>query len=226
MNLEKIWNHPSNQQSKKQIEEDILDEQNKTSLIKEPRADINIEQCGNVWLKFQETDKILEEVSQEDLYLWYSTAMERRGREPLSEDSFSSHFLEGGSYDDTFAYGEKEKGYLLGFNKFGVFTPTHFAPKTLRGGYDLFQALGDNRNIPAILSVTEDLADTLEKMPSWHKLEIKKEIRSYFRGEIVKKEIYYNSNPDVKNLMWGLLMEYINKEDSDSHVEEFLDSDN
>lgn len=211
MNLEKFWNHPNNQQNKKQIEEDILEFQQNNDLIDDDaKFDSNSEQCGDSWVKFNNTNEVLKDVSKEDLYSWYSSAMERRSREPLHEDSFYNHFFEGASYDETFAYGGKEKGYLLGFDKFGVFTPTHFAPKTLRGGYDLFNSLGESKNIPAILAITEDLADTLEKISSWHKLEIDKNILSFFRGEIVKKEIFYNSHPEVKNLMMGLLLEYLN----------------
>lgn len=218
MNLEKIWNHTSHQQGKDQIKEDILESETEDDLpiIEETSdADLNVEQCGDSWVKFNSTNEVLEEVSKEDLYAWYSTAMTRRSREPLQEYSFINHFFEGVSYDETFAYGGKEKGYLLGFDKFGVFTPTHFAPKTLRGGYDLFNSLGESKNIPAILAITEDLADTLEKMPSWHKLEIDTNILSFFRGEIVKKEIFYNSHPEVKNLMMGLLLEYLNSSDKE-----------
>jgi len=61
------------------------------------------------------------------------------------------------------------------------------------------------------MAITEDLGKTLEKMPSWQKVEIGEEILSYFRGNIVKKEIYFNSSKNVQNLMAGLLLEYMNE---------------
>jgi hypothetical protein len=137
--------------------------------------------------------------------------MQRRERQPLSKDSFVCHFFEREGFDDTFSYGDNEKGYLLGFQKFGVFIPSHFTPKTLRGGYDLLKELGDSDTIPAILAITEDLAKTLKKMPTWHRIEIGEDVQSYFRGELVKKDIYYNSHPEVQNLMMGLMLEYLNK---------------
>lgn len=72
------------------------------------------------------------------------------------------------------------------------------------------QSLGESRN-PAVMAITEDLGQTLDKMPAWNKLEIDKEITAYFRNDIVKKEIYYNSSDKVKSLMAGLLMEYMNE---------------
>ena len=208
MNLEKSWNSPTKQKTKKQVEESILEGFENRDLEKESFEEKN-ENTTSFDLK--KTEDILEDVASSDLYSWYSTAMLRRQRDPLPEESFKAHFFEQGSLDETFAYGEKEKGYLLGFNKFNVFTPTHFAPKTLRGGYELFQSLGNSEDVPAILAITEDLAETLSKMPSWHKLEIKKEILASFRGELVKKEIYYNSHPEVENLMLGLLVQYMNE---------------
>ncbi|MDD3285593.1 MAG: hypothetical protein PHG95_03085 [Patescibacteria group bacterium] len=228
MNLEKIWNHPSPQEIKDQIKRDII-ERDEEMMMQELEKDSNSETVDiyeDAYFKFQSSEKILEDVSEEEIYLWYSQAMQRRGREPLEIESFFNHFFNEGSYHPTFSYGDKEKGYLLGFNKFGVFTPTHFAPKTLRGGYDLFAALSDSNNVPAILAITEDLADTLKKMPNWHKLDINKDILSFFRGELVKKEIFYNSHPEVQNLMIGLLMDYLNEEDDNLDIKTILDSSN
>jgi len=159
--------------------------------------------------------------------------MSRRHREPLSKESFDKHFFMR-NRSETFAYGEKSQGYVLGFKKFGIFAPTHFAPKTLRGGYELFQALGKDEEVPAVLAVTEDLADTLEKISYWNKLNIRKEFLSYFRGEIVKKEVFYNSYQGIDDLMKGLLMEYMDESheinddednEGDENIDDFLDSD-
>ncbi|MFA6514177.1 MAG: hypothetical protein WCT50_02710 [Patescibacteria group bacterium] len=210
MYLEKFRNHPNPMQVKKQIENDILENDGKD--MEDHLDDYKPEKNENNHFNFQPTKELLNEVSSDDLYSWYSTAIQRReGRKPLSEDSFKCHFFEREGFNETFSYGDSEKGYLLGFQKFGVFIPSHFAPKTLRGGYELLKALGDSDTIPSILAITEDLAETLKKMPSWHKIEIGKDVLSYFRGELVKKDIYYNSHPEVQNLMMGLMLEYLNQ---------------
>ena len=162
------------------------------------------------------TSELLEKQGDtlEDVYVWYAAAIGRRDREPLPADRFISHF-EGLSFDPTFAFGDREKGYLLGYLKYGVFVPTHFAPKTMRGGYDLMQRLGDSENVPAVMSVTEDLSDTLAKMPVWQPLDIG--FLAMFRDEIGEKKIIYNSHPDTQNLMLGLVAEYL-QESKDSEL--------
>lgn len=215
MFLEKFNNHPTPNQVRRQIENDILENDGKD--IEKAFVAPSLEKFANNDFDFKLTKELLNEVSPGEIYSWYSAAMKRRGREPLTEDSFISHFFEREGFDETFSYGDIEKGYLLGFKKFGVFVPSHFAPKTLRGGYDLLKELGEGDTMPAILAITEDLADTLKKMPSWHKIEIDKDILSYFRGELVKKDIYYNSHPEVQNLMMGLMLEYLNKNQEQRH---------
>lgn len=150
------------------------------------------------------------------IYSWYKNAIERRDREPLEEGRFIAHFFEGGSTDDTFSYGDLEKGFLFGFEKYGVFVPTHFAPKTIRSGYELIKNLGESINIPAVMSIIPDLTDTISKMPSWHVMDLS--FLSSFRDEITNKNIVYNDHPNVKNLMLGLVHEYL--EESDSRVYE------
>ncbi len=146
-------------------------------------------------------------VTLEEIHEWYSAAISRRDREPLEEERFISHF-EGMSFDSTFAFGEREKGYLLGYLKYGVFVPTHFAPKTMRGGYELIKSLGESADVPAVMSVTDDLEETLQKMPSWQTLDIPSFL-AQFREELTEKKIVYNSHPDTKNLMLGLVAEYL-----------------
>ena len=145
-------------------------------------------------------------VTLEEAHEWYSNAISRRGREPLEQERFISHF-EGMSFDPTFAFGEREKGYLLGYLKYGVFVPTHFAPKTMRGGYELMKRLGESTSIPAVMDITEDLKETLSKMPSWKVLDVS--FLATFNEELAEKEIVYNSHPDTKNLMLGLVSEYL-----------------
>jgi len=104
----------------------------------------------------------------------------------------------------------------------------------LRGGYELISQLGKSEKIPAVLAITDDLGKTLDKLPAWQKLEIDEEIVACFRGEVIKKEIYFNAHPKVKDLMVGLLIEYMNQqtnnnwedEDDDDDWEEESDDDN
>lgn len=213
MNIEKNWNKFSPNEIKDEIEqgaEEYFEEKNKKLEIND---DLVIkERLNGHDYELKSAGKILEEVSGDDLYDWYAEAMGKRNREPLEKESFIGHFFEGNNLDQSISFGNKEKGYLLGYNKYGTFIPSHFAPKTMRGGYDLFTALGNSTEIPSVLAITEDLSETLSKMPCWHNLEIDKELLSVFRGELVKKEIMYNSHPAVKRLMMGLLLEYTNQE--------------
>lgn len=120
------------------------------------------------------------------VWSWYSKAMERRGRVALSFRAFFSHF-NGGSFSQTFRFGNGKDGFLLGVEEKGLFVPTHFAPRTLRGGYRLFEEL---RSVPSLLAVTDDLSLTLKKMPGWYKLPVR--FSSSFRGEDVSKTIMIN----------------------------------
>lgn len=137
---------------------------------------------------------------------WYAKAMQRRDREPLEKERFIRHFLET-SLDRPFAFGNEKQGFLLGYKKYEVFIPTHFAPKTLRGGYELMQDLGESEHIPACLAITDDLATTLAKMPSWtiHDLSF----LANFRGEEVEKKLAFNSHPDTRHLLLGVLADYL-----------------
>ncbi len=145
----------------------------------------------------------------DQIYDWYAAAISRRDREPLEYDRFVAHFFEGGSTEPLQAYGDMERGFLLGQQKYGVFIPTHFAPKTLRGGYDLMDTLGKSKKTPAVLAVTEDLSEMIERMPDWTKLDLG--FLASFRDDSVEKDIVYNAHPDVRNLMLGLVAEYMNE---------------
>lgn len=141
------------------------------------------------------------------VYSWYAAAIARRNREPLAEDRFLGHFADGLSTDPTYGFGDFSQGFLMGFLKYGVFVPTHFAPKTMRGGYELMRGLGDSHDVPAVMSVTGDLTETLSKMPSWNKLELG--FLAMFRDQLESKDVLYNSHPDTKNLMAGLIADYL-----------------
>ncbi len=145
--------------------------------------------------------------SLDDIYDWYSKAISRRNREPLSEDNFRYHFFEGGSFDSTFMFGDLEDGYVMGFIKYDVFIPTHFAPKSIRSGYNMIKEIGEGKDFPCVMSITEDLVDTVSKLPDWKVLDMG--MLGNFRNEIVGKKIVYNNNPDVEKLMIGLVQEYM-----------------
>lgn len=147
---------------------------------------------------FKTLEQFVSDTSPQDLrelYSWYENAMRRRGREPLDEDSFSSHFFSMPATDGM-VYGNKETGYLLGYERSGVFIPSHFAPKTLRQGYQLLKRLGQSGK-DAVLFITEDLADTLSKMPEW-KIE-DMQLPAEFRGEVVMKRIAHNHIKDFQS---------------------------
>lgn len=123
------------------------------------------------------------------LYQNYATAISLRHREPLSETSFIRHFFLGGSIEEPYAYGSSRDGFLLGNDIHGIFIPTHFAPKNLTGGYRLFKDLVSSK-VPTALFITDDLVDTIKKMPGWHVLPIK--IKTKFREENVTKTMVVN----------------------------------
>lgn len=143
----------------------------------------------------------------DEIYRWYEAAMSRRNRVPLPQENFERHFFEGGSLDFTYMYGDQEKGYLLGYRKHGIFIPTHFAPKTLRGGYNLFRELANSKEIPVVTAVTEDLAETLKKMKGWKTLNIK--LLAYLNQDLLDKTVVYNSYPKIRRKMAGLVKEFL-----------------
>lgn len=206
MNREKFGFKPNKEKVREEINAGIIEHERET---KNSDAE-NISEDILKQKELKETGEILEESNWLDIYNNYAEAIQRRNREPLGAESFYNHFFSEGSFDKTFAYGDKAKGYLLGSKKFNIFIPTHFAPKSLRGGYELMQELGESQGVPSVMAITEDLGRTLDKMPSWQKLKIDEVIMAYFKGELVKKEIYFNSHPMTQGLMAGLLMEYMN----------------
>ncbi len=155
------------------------------------------------------------------VYEWYAKAISRRDREPLEEGRFFYHFFEGGSFEETYMYGDFQRGYLLGYLKYDVFVPTHFAPKNIRTGYNLIKELGSSKKLPCVMAITKDLVKTITKFPEWKELDLS--FLSNFRDEQEHKYIVYNEHPKVKQLMIGLLNEYM--EEYGGYDEENNDSD-
>lgn len=148
----------------------------------------------------------------EQIYQWYAQAMVRRqGRVPLELGRFQYHFFANLEYEPNFIFGDPERGYVLGPLNFGVFTPTHFAPRTLRGGYDLFEDLSDHPDLPAVLAVTEDLAATLVKFKGWRLIDTS--FLARFGGQSVQKSILINAHPQTPQLALGLVARYLNEQE-------------
>jgi hypothetical protein len=149
--------------------------------------------------------KTLNKKQLSELYSWYSNAMIRRDREPLEVGRFMSHFFEEGSSELTVSYGDSRRGYLFGFYKEEIFIPTHFLPKTMKGGYGLFKELSERKDLPVATAITEDLADTLLKMRGWH--DFKTKFLSYFSDSMHEKVLVYNSAKGMKRKLISLARE-------------------
>lgn len=146
---------------------------------------------------FHHLQEYTNEFSDDDcheVYTWYKSAMERRDREPLDEDYFTEIFFDQPNPNGVI-FGDPQLGYLFGGITKGFFSPSHFAPKSMRSGYNLFKRLGESKQ-PSVLFITEDLAETLKKMPSWEISQFK--MPAYFRGEMVMKTIAHNNIPNFE----------------------------
>lgn len=82
-------------------------------------------------------------------------------------------------------FGNYKLGFILGHHNNGCYIPSHFAPRTMKGGVKLL-SLFSKENV--ILAITDDLSKTLEKMSCYHNTDIV--IPNYFRGELVHKYIW------------------------------------
>ena len=216
INREKAWlpKKVKDSETRNEIQQALIERKNGEHILPKEKITEN---------KLLKTNKLFEQDPglAEEIYGWYKNAIERRNREPLEETRFIKHFFGRPDVDTTLSFGNNEQGYLLGFQKHGIFIPTHFAPKTIRGGYELIKELGEGKAVPAVMSVTPDLTDTISKIPSWHVADMS--LLSQFRNELAEKEIVYNSHPKVLNLMPALIEEYL--EESNARVRENNDYD-
>jgi len=145
-----------------------------------------------------------------EIFDWYEKAITRRNREALGLGSFLYHFFGEGSSEKNYLFGDDHDGYVLGVVRHGVFIPSHFAPRSLRGGYRLIKDLGESQEIPAVLAITDDLAETIKRIPSWHNLGISFPAR--FRGEVHNKQLVYNSHPNIERILPILAEDYLAEE--------------
>lgn len=168
------------------------------------------ERMGPMFEELESTSDFYEYEGDEgadEVYDWYQKAMRRRDRQPLERSRFFNHFFGEELFDPNYMFGDKKRGYILGMIRRGVFIPTHFAPKGLRGGYMLMKELGSSENVPAVMAITDDLAETLKKMPEWHDTEMT--FPMYFRDEVQQKHLFYNSHPDIEKLLPELMKDYL-----------------
>jgi hypothetical protein len=199
MSLEKLWK--SRMQIKKEGEKEVA------RLPEEMAEDdsgpeVETDRQENIPEGLLSTGEFLKMYGQEaadEIYEWYADAISRRDREPLEDDRFRFHFFERGSHDPTYMYGDMKQGYLLGFVEKGAFIPTHFAPKSLRKGYELVQELGKSKDIPSVMMITADLVKTITKFPEWTSIDQK--VLTSFSGEECYKIPVYNSHPDAKKAL-------------------------
>lgn len=157
----------------------------------------------------------------EAIYFAYAKAISRRERQPLEKARFDTHFFNGGNKEGSVAFGDKHRGYLLGSkdSMWNIFTPTHFAPFSMRSGYELLAELGESAEIPAILAITDDLEQTLSKLPSWHTLDLPDHhVAGFHTGELLSKRLMYNDyfmSPEGQHLAMQALAAYLFTEPSD-----------
>lgn len=77
-----------------------------------------------------------------------------------------------------------------------IFHPTHFAPESLRKGYNLIKEMA-NSSQPTMFTVTKDLSPMLEKQ-GFIKV---KEIPQIFNGELVTKDVLLNRSTTKESLL-------------------------
>jgi len=220
MKFENTWNTNMKKGASKEIIEgvkDYLDEKNQSESQESDFDNKNyLHNDENMQIPdtLMSTDNFIAKYGYkkaEEIYNAYSQAMERKkdshGRIALDQESFMRHFFEGGSFDASFMYGDIEKGFLLGVLKYNIFIPTHFAPKSLRKGYELFKELGDDQLTPAVLMITDDLVQTINKMESWHAIDMT--IIQQFMQNDVEKTLVHNNHPDIKQLLYAFAYEYM-----------------
>jgi len=198
---------------KKITRDEIVDGLDEYQMNKSSKEEEIVEEEVVVPKELEGTNKFAEECGEmiDEIYEWYSKAMSRKeGRWVLEKERFINHFFNGGSLDDTYMFGDSNRGYLLGFSKRGVFMPTHFAPKSIRKGYDLIKELGSSKEIPVVMAITEDLVETIKDIPGWKSVD--SSILVNFWNNQYEKQIVYNSHPNIEKLMPKLLEDCLEEE--------------
>ena len=159
-----------------------------------------------------------EYISDEDLpfveqiYKQYADSMARRRPDSVLEEyrfiSYIMNYALCFNYKDSYVFGQFSNGY---------FKVSHFAPSTMREGYEMLRELSTFDNV--IFSVTDDLSPMLERIGFYGNDKAK--IMMFFRDELVNKQIYTTDRE---------LLDYFVKQIIDDNYQElykmFLNNDN
>jgi hypothetical protein len=73
------------------------------------------------------------------------------------------------------------------------------------------KSLGASKEVPAVMTITEDLLETIKKMPEWKHVDFT--FLAKFREDLVEKKVVYNSHPEVQQMMYALLYDYLEERD-------------
>lgn len=134
-----------------------------------------------------ESDFYDDEYTRNDLmflsqiYRQYRDAMGRRRPDSVLEDYRFYYYITQRAM--CFNYGNS---YLFGQFSNGYFKVSHFAPASMREGYEMLKEISKYDNV--IFTVTSDLAPMLKKIGFYGNDNAK--IMMFFRNELVNKQIY------------------------------------
>lgn len=134
-----------------------------------------------------ESDEYDDEYTENDLeflseiYRQYKNAMGRRRPGSVLEDYRFYYYITERAM--CFNYGNS---YIFGNFSNGYFKVSHFAPASMREGYEMLKEISKYDNV--IFTVTSDLAPMLKKIGFYGNDNAK--IMMFFRNELVNKQIY------------------------------------
>lgn len=101
-----------------------------------------------------------------DIAEQYATAIARRGREATDPEFLGHVWAECGAY-----FARDGRNFLILYKVGEIFIASHFAPETMRGGYNLLRKVAE-AGLPICFAVPADLAKDLARMgwvrlPAW-----------------------------------------------------------
>ena len=119
----------------------------------------------------------------EQFYQQYAKTMYNpaKGKIPIGLNLFANKIFKS-------AYYNRGQDYVFGQHDGRIFVPTHFAPTTKRGGYELIKGLSEFSNI--LMAVTPDLTEMLQKTGF---SKIKSDVPISFRGDTIDKDLLVSS---------------------------------
>ena len=129
----------------------------------------------------------------EKIYEQYANAFGRRRSNPTDPDFLIDTWAEKAPH-----YVQNGNNYLLGYLNHNIFTPSHFAPETTKGGYNLLKKL--RSDVPTTFAVPEDLGKNLsslgyKKLPHVYKNLLSSAAEKFdLRALPDDKELYHNLN--------------------------------